>query len=137
MKITIVVLAILVIAGGILWSTQNNEVVSPTVLSSEPVNPAESTTLIDTRALNKATNNVYVGRQAPVSETLSANELTELKRQAAIKQTEIEDLVLELDRALTDPNTRAIVKAKINLLKEEYNELILPIMMQEMKKRNG
>jgi hypothetical protein len=137
MKITIIVFVLLIVAAGLFWPSSDVQVISDSLSPQNVAMPTESTPLIDTRALDKATNNIYVGRQAQPMAELSVAELAQLKTQAAIKQTEIEDLMLEFDQVLTDTNARALVKAKINLLKEEYNQLVLPIMMHEMKKRSG
>lgn len=90
--------------------------------------------VIDTRSSNMPPRYVAVEPVPSQLKPLRDEELQLLKQQAYTKQTQIETLVLELNEQLSIADNRTELQAQINNLKGEYNKLILPVIMHEMKK---
>ncbi|EWH10087.1 hypothetical protein DS2_09852 [Catenovulum agarivorans DS-2] len=74
-------------------------------------------------------------QQAQQSDTHSASD-TMLKQQAAAKQAEIEVLMAELDSNLSDKYKKQQIEQQLHQKLAEYNELVLPIALQQMQQRN-
>ncbi|WP_016957424.1 hypothetical protein [Catenovulum agarivorans] len=69
----------------------------------------------------------------PESVADSAKLLNERKQQVALKQAEIEVLMAELDENLSDRYKKQQIEQKLHQKLAEYNELVLPIALQQMQ----
>ncbi|MER2491613.1 hypothetical protein [Catenovulum sediminis] len=63
-------------------------------------------------------------------------QLAARKEQVAVKQAEIEILMAELDENLKNKAKKQQIEQQINQKLAEYNQLVLPIALQQMQDKN-
>lgn len=69
------------------------------------------------------------GDTADAVDPLTADERAE---QLAAAKAQLDDLILEYNENLTDPDSREETQAQINALLKEYNELVLPVALAKI-----
>lgn len=70
----------------------------------------------------------------PVEKELS---LDERKQQIEVTQAKLATLMKTFDENLKKPQQRAEIKAKMDVLMKQYNELVLPVAIRKMKDHQG
>lgn len=67
------------------------------------------------------------------------NELSEQERQQRIEatQAELASLMKRFDENLKNPQQRAQIKAQMDRLMKQYNELVLPVALRKVKAVDG
>ncbi|GEM_PF-3261930 len=115
------------LSGKVELKLPQEQIKPPEVEKTEMIKPPEQ----DKKKLIRPTPK----KATPVN--LSVEELLALKQKADEKQKQIDELIIELDQNLANPEQKAQIQVRINELLEQYNELILPVALNAIAEKNA
>ncbi len=64
---------------------------------------------------------------------LSAQEIEKLKLDIEVKKQEINELMAQYEASMDDKDKKAALKQELAVLMEQYNQMVLPLALEQMK----